>query len=77
MARRTPAQDAYEQAHQRRTRAVFAIAAVDAVWSNRAAAWFHLACAAAAPSPTVTLSNLQPSLDRCAACGALLSEPPR
>jgi hypothetical protein len=60
-----------------RTAALCGLAAVDAVWSNQSCEWFHLACRATAPTPTVDLANLEPTTTRCAACGAWLSDPPQ
>lgn len=69
--------EAYHLVRQTRTASVFGLAEVEAVWSNTAYAWYHVGCAQHAPPPTVLLSNVNPTLDTCAGCGARLSEPPR
>lgn len=69
--------DAYHVARQARVGNVFGFAEVDALWSNSVYAWYHINCSDHAPPPTVLLSNINPTLDTCAGCGARLSEPPR
>jgi hypothetical protein len=71
-----------QQAAHDRAGALLGLSLVDAVWSNSAGAWFHLACRAHAPAPAIDLACDPLTTDPrvpliCAHCGARLVDPPQ